>query len=259
MRPTIIVEDLSVAYGDKLALEDVSFKMLEPGFLSVVGPNGSGKTTLLKALLGIIKPIAGYVEVLGYKVPTERYKLRKHVGYVPQRERVDPSKPVLVKDVVLMGRIALRGWGHPLLEADYRAAMDALKAVQMEDFWDEPYAHLSGGQQQRVLIARALAVNPQLLLLDEPLSGVDAVTQEVILRALKAKADEGVLLIMVVHDLNPVVELSNYVMLLNRRVVAFGKVWEVLSEQLLSDAFNRRVSIAKTDGKLIISGFDHHA
>lgn len=259
MSPVISVENLSVAYGDKLALEAVTFELKEPAFLSIVGPNGSGKTTLLKALLGMVKPITGTIKILGHEVPGKRYEVRKQSGYVPQRERIDPTKPVLVKDVVLMGRVAKRGWGKRLRKEDYEAAKRALEIVRMEEFWNEPYAHLSGGQQQRVLIARALAVEPKLLLLDEPLSGVDAATQDVILNVLREEADRDVTVIMVTHDLNPLTEVSDYVMLLNRTVIAIGRSDEVLNEYLLSKTFMRGVSVIRAGKKIVISGADHHA
>ena len=259
MRSVICVKGLSVAYEDKLALEDVSFELREPAFLSVIGPNGSGKTTLLKALLGMVKPLSGTIEVLGYRVPGREYEVRRRTGYVPQRERIDPTKPVLVKDVVLMGRIAKRGWGKRLTREDYEAARAALEVVEMDEFWDEPFSHLSGGQQQRVLIARALAVQPELLLLDEPLSGVDAATQDVILKVLRKEAQKGVTVVMVTHDLNPLLEVSDYVMLLNKTVVAFGHAEDVLNEYLLARTFMRRVSVVKAGEKVIVSGVDHHA
>ncbi len=259
MRPVIYVEALSVAYDDKLALEDVGLELKEPAFLSVIGPNGSGKTTLLKALLGMVKPLSGVIEVLGYRVPGKEYEVRRRTGYVPQRERIDPTKPVLVKDVVLMGRVAKRGWGRGLTREDYEAAKAALEVVGMEEFWDEPFSHLSGGQQQRVLIARALAVRPQLLLLDEPLSGVDAAAQDVILKVLKEEARRGVAVVMVAHDLNPLLDISDYVMLLNRSVVAFGRAEDVLNEHLLARTFMKRVSVVKAGEKSIVFGVDHHA
>ncbi|MEM4576560.1 MAG: metal ABC transporter ATP-binding protein [Candidatus Nezhaarchaeales archaeon] len=259
MSTVISVKNLSVAYGDKMALEDVTFELKKPAFLSIVGPNGSGKTTLLKALLGMVNPVNGTIRVLEHEVPRERYEVRKYTGYVPQRERIDPTKPLLVKDVVLMGRIAKRGWCRRLTKADYDAAKRALKVVEMEEFWDEPYAHLSGGQQQRVLIARALAVEPRLLLLDEPLSGVDATTQDVILKVLRAEADKGVTVIMVTHDLNPLMEISDYVMLLNRTIIAIGRSYDVLNEYLLSKTFMRRVSVIRAGEKIVVSGADHHA
>ncbi|MEM0317875.1 MAG: metal ABC transporter ATP-binding protein [Candidatus Nezhaarchaeales archaeon] len=259
MSSIVSVKNLSVAYGDKMALEDITFELKEPAFLSIIGPNGSGKTTLLKALLGMVKPITGTIRILGYEVPNERYEVRKQIGYVPQRERIDPTKPVLVKDVVLMGRVAKKGWGKRLTKEDYDAAKRALKIVEMSDYWDEPYAHLSGGQQQRVLIARALATEPKLLLLDEPLSGVDAATQDVILKVLRQEADKGVAVIMVTHDLNPLMEISDYVMLLNKTIIAMGRSREILNEYLLSKTFMRKVSVIVTGERIVISGVDHHA
>jgi len=259
VKPVISVKGLTVAYDDRLALVDVSFVFPKPAFLSIIGPNASGKTTLLKALLGIVRPLTGSIEVLGFKIPDEKYEVRRLVGYVPQRERIDPTKPVLVRDVVLMGRVARRGWGRSLLEEDYRAAERALKAVEMSEYWDEPYVHLSGGQQQRVLIARALAVEPKLLLLDEPLSGVDAATQDVILNVLREEADRGVGVVMVTHDLNPLMEYSDYIMLLNKTVIAYGATHEILREELLEKTFMRRVSIVRAEEKVVVSGVDYHA
>ena len=239
MRPVILLENVTVAYNGEPALMKISFKVEEPSFLVVAGPNGAGKTTLLKTLLGLLKPIEGKIVVLGINVLKNPLRVRKLVGYVPQRERIDPSMPMLVKDVVLMGRTTKTGLGRLFTKEDIEAAKKALELVGLEEHWDEAFSHLSGGQQQRVLIARALASNPKLLLLDEPLSGVDALSQNVILGVLREMADRGTGVVMVTHDLNPILELADYILLLNKRVVGFGRPNKILSREVLSEAYNR--------------------
>ena len=162
-------------------------------------------------------------------MPRLSREVRKRVGYVPQRDRIDPSMPVLVKDVVLMGRVARVGVGRRLRREDFERAREALEAVGLLELWDEPFSHLSGGQQQRVLVARALAAEPDLLMLDEPLSGVDAISRDAILDALVETCKSGIGVVLVAHDLDAVADVADYVLLLDKRVMWFGRAAEAKS------------------------------
>jgi len=230
------VRNLTVAYPERIALNNVSFEMEMPSMLAVLGPNGAGKTTLLRAILGLIRPISGFVEVLGKDPFREGEKVRRLIGYVPQRERIDPTMPVLVRDVVLMGRIPKLPLGARFDRVDVDAARHALELVMMEEYWNEPYIHLSGGQQQRVLIARALASDPKLLVLDEPFAGIDMASRSIILDVIRNKVSEGVGTIVVSHDPEPA-SLADLILLLNVEVVAFGRKEDVLKSELIQQAY----------------------
>ncbi len=259
MKPLIEFVGVDVSYGTEIVLHDITFRVDQPEFVAIVGPNGAGKTTLLKTSLGIIKPLKGTVTVLGENVMEKPWKIRRMVGYVPQRERFDYTMPALVKDIVLMGRALRRKVGEPLRKADYRAAEWALRKVGLMDLWNEPFSHLSGGQQQRVFIARALVAEPRLLLLDEPFSGVDIESQEIIVKVLKEYKSKGVGVLVVVHDLNPLLEVVDKILLLNRRILAFGKPAEIVESSLLSKTFQRPVKVLQAGGVYFILGADSHA
>ncbi len=247
-----------VTYSNNIALEDVTFSLEKPCFLTVVGPNGAGKTTLLKTALGLIKPSSGSVSVLGINVSKEPKKVRRLVGYVPQMERIDFSLPFRVRDVVLMGRVVKVGIGRRFSAEDLRKARESLEVVGLEDLWDEPIAHLSGGQRQRVLMARALAADPQILMLDEPLVGIDPASKKTILEVLEKLSREGVGIVIVTHDLNPVMRITDYVLLLNKRVLALGKPDAVVSRESMSDLFGGEVEIVRMGEICYIIGGDVH-
>ncbi len=232
--------EVTVAYGSHIALEKVTFSLKEGLFLAVMGPNGAGKTTLLRTMLGLAPLVEGSVKVFGVDVYERPLEVRRMVGYVPQKESVDATVPVLVKDVVLMGRCSKAGLLRPLTKEDYQVAKEALEQVGLGDLWDTPYVHLSGGQQQRVLIARALAQQPRLLLLDEPFSQIDYPSQRTIARLLRdLKEDEGTTIIACIHVLDPVIDFVDRVLLLNRRVLAYGEPEAVLKEEVLRQAYSK--------------------
>jgi ABC-type Mn2+/Zn2+ transport system ATPase subunit len=252
------VHDLTVSYNGEAALYNVSFNIAKPLFLCIIGPNGAGKTTLIKALIGILKPIKGYVKVLGLD-PSRDVDVRRLIGYVPQRERINSSMPALVRDVVLMGCLSLVGPFRWFRKADMDSVLNAINIVGLRNLLNEPFSHLSVGQQQRVLIARALASNPKILMLDEPLSGVDATSQEIVISTIRRSVDNGVTAIMVTHDLNPVLDHIDALMLLNKTVIAYGSPREILREDLLVKTFLREVKILRIDNKHYVMGTDHHA
>jgi zinc transport system ATP-binding protein len=188
-----------IGYGDVAIVRGVDLTIRIGETVAVLGANGSGKTTLARGLLGLATVLAGTVEVLGS--PVGRLRERGRVGYVPQRHTVSGAVPATVREVVSVGRLARRGLLGRLRAADRRAVAEAVDAVGLADRLDDPVAALSGGQQRRVLVARALAAEPELLLMDEPIAGVDAASQRELSAVLAGVAAGGTTLIVVTHEL----------------------------------------------------------
>ncbi|MCD6510161.1 MAG: metal ABC transporter ATP-binding protein [Thermoprotei archaeon] len=236
------MNDVTIYYGMHPALEGISFSLDKGSFLAIMGPNGAGKTTLLKAILGMAPLVKGHVRVMGIDVYEHPLRARKLIGYVPQKESIDATVPVLVRDVVLMGRFSRIGLFRRPSKIDERKAMDALDMVGLADLWDAPFIHLSGGQQQRVLIARALAQEPELLLLDEPFSQVDYPSQRIIAKVLRDLREEGVTIITVIHNIGIMLEYIDSVLLLNRKVIAYGRPEDVLRGEVLRRAYEKGIT-----------------
>ena len=239
-------EDLTVTYGAMPALWDIDLD-IPPGVMcAIVGPNGSGKSTLLKAALGLVRPVAGHVRFLGRPVA----QMRGRIGYVPQRHSVDWDFPTTVHDVVEMGLYRRIGWLRRPGAAARARTMDALREVGMQDYAARQISQLSGGQQQRVFIARALAQDADLYFLDEPMAGVDATTESVIIALLKRLRDEGRTVIVVHHDLTTVEAYFDWLVMLNVRIVAQGPVQEVYTPENLRAAYGRQLAMiaAPADG-----------
>jgi ABC-type Mn2+/Zn2+ transport system ATPase subunit len=230
-------DGVSVSYDGAPILEGVSFHVPHGARAAVVGPNGAGKSTLFKALVGLLPLSGGVIRVHGRHLSRHRGL----VAYVPQREEVDWRFPVSVMDVVLMGRFGRRGWVGGPDRIDRQAALRGLAQMGIETLSDTPVGELSGGQQQRVFLARALAQDPHILLLDEPFTGVDAPTQETTLAMLDGLRDKGVTVLVSTHDLNMAASRFEQVVLLNRRLIASGSPAEVLSRNNIMAAFGARV------------------
>jgi|YNPBryantNP2012_1023418.scaffolds.fasta_scaffold00103_22 ABC-type Mn2+/Zn2+ transport system ATPase subunit len=275
-------EQVTVVYQKTVALNEVSFRLEQGELLGVIGPNGSGKTTLLKTVLGLVKPVAGKVQVLGaegqgrvrcagcnskrchiVRMPGTKgqglARVRHLIGYVPQRKPIDPNMPVSVLDVVLMGTYSLLGrWTYPGKE-EREKALAALAAVGLEKTVNHIAGHLSGGQQQRLFLARALVSEPKLLLLDEPTAGVDVASRKQIVELVrKLHQERGLTTIYVTHDLNEVMSCTDKIMLLNKRILGFGRCAEVVNTETLSRLYDTRISVLeKDDQRYVISG-DYH-
>jgi len=232
VEPIVFLEHVTVAYQDLVALEDVNLSVQPGAFLAVIGPNGAGKTTLLKTILGLLRPIRGTVRVFG-KAPWELDGERRRVGYVPQVMSVDLNFPVRAGEVVLMGRYGRIGLVRRPTVADRRAVLLAMERVGVADLADRPLARLSGGQRQRVFLARALANEPELLLLDEPTTGVDVAATESLYELLRGLHDEGITILVVSHDVGVVASYVDTVACVNRRLVAHGRP-ETLGSEVLS-------------------------
>jgi manganese/zinc/iron transport system ATP- binding protein len=237
----IEVTDLTVAYKDRPVLWDVDLDV-PPGILmAVVGPNGAGKTTLLKSVLGLLKPAAGKVLIYGKPYLEQR----RIVGYVPQRGSVDWDFPTSVLDVVMMGRYGALGWLRRPGRREREFAFKALEKVGMLDYAGRQISQLSGGQQQRVFLARALAQDAQIYIMDEPFQGVDATTERAIVALLQELRQAGKTVVVVHHDLQTVPEYFDWAALLNVRRIASGPVEEVFTEQNLRLTYGGRVAFLR--------------
>src|SRR3954470_22116580 len=214
----IDVRNVTVAYHRAIALEAVSVAFPAGAVTGIIGPNGAGKTTLLHAIMGMQPFQHGTIAVFGQPIRQER----RRVAFVPQREAVDWHFPVTVADVVLMGRACALRFGRRATEADRAIVHASLDYVGMTEYAHRQIGTLSGGQQQRVFIARALAQQADMLVLDEPFTGIDAASQETIFDLLAALREEGKTVLLSTHDLTSIRAHTDALLCLNRRVVAFG-------------------------------------
>ena len=227
MAAPIAIQDMTVGYGGPPVLTDVDLTVNEGELVALVGANGAGKSTLLKVIVGLLSPSTGTVRVLG----TEPHLAAPHIAYLPQAEELRWDYPLRVDDVVAMGRIGRKG---PLPEGAQR---DALARVSAADLARRPIAALSGGQRQRVLLARALVSQPELLLLDEPATGVDPATEEQLMTVLRDIASTGRTVLVSTHDLAGVVAHFRRVVCLNGRIVADGDVSLLRDDRVLRETY----------------------
>ncbi|GGW28848.1 MULTISPECIES: metal ABC transporter ATP-binding protein [Arenibacter] len=237
----IKVDDLTVAYNFKPVLWDVDLSIPEGVLMAIVGPNGAGKSTLIKAMLDIVKPIAGTIEIFGkpYK------KQYKEVAYVPQKGSVDWDFPTTALDVVLMGTYGSLGWIKRPGKTEKKEALEALEKVGMLEFRSRQISQLSGGQQQRVFLARALVQKASIYIMDEPFQGVDATTEKAIINILKELRKSGKTVVVVHHDLQTVPEYFDWVTFLNVKKIATGSVKDIFNDDNLTKTYgiNYKVSL----------------
>ena len=224
---------VTAAYGREPAIEGVTGRVEPGGALALIGPNGAGKSTLIKAVLGLVPLVRGTVEVLGQ--PPAR--ARGQVAYVPQAEALDRNFPITALQVVLMGRYRRIGWLRRPGAADRAVAVDALARVGLADRAGDRFGTLSGGQRQRVLMARAVAQEARLLLLDEPFTGVDTTSTDLLLDVLDRLRADGVAVVMATHDLSVAHLACGDACLINRRQVAFGPIEEALTAERLRETY----------------------
>jgi manganese/iron transport system ATP-binding protein len=237
-QPILDVQNLTVRYNGRVALEGINFHLHEGERIAVVGPNGAGKSTLFKVVSGVLQPSTGEVNIFGSRP-------RGHVciAYIPQRSQVDWSFPVSVADVVMMGRSAKLGllnWPH---KKDWEYVHRALEIVELSDLASRQIGQLSGGQQQRMFIARALAQEAELMLMDEPLSGLDTPSQEGLLNLLDTLQDQNVTVMVATHDLDQAARHFDRIMLLNHRIIAFDVPQNVMHTDHLLQAYGGRLKI----------------
>jgi manganese/zinc/iron transport system ATP- binding protein len=247
----LAIRDLTVAYPGKVVLRGVSADIRRGQVVGVIGPNGGGKTTLLMAILGIVPIVSGTIRLFGRPAAT----MRARMAYVPQRELVDWDFPVTVREVVMMGRYPRIGWLRRPGRRDHERVDRVLERVGMREHRRTQIGQLSGGQQQRVFLARALAQDADVLLLDEPLTGVDVPTQDAIRALLARWRADGRTVIVATHDLASATRDYDLVLCLNRRVVAFGPAETTCTEDVLYETFAGRIVRV---GSLMVDVSEHH-
>jgi manganese/iron transport system ATP-binding protein len=247
------LSDVSAGYGERTALEDIGLAVEAGTLLAVVGPNGAGKSTLLKVLAGLLRPWHGRVEVLGSPPGRES----RRVAYVPQAETVDWQFPVTVQDVVMMGRYPILGPLRRPGAADRRHVDAALAKVSMAEHRHRQIGALSGGQRRRVFLARALAADPALYLLDEPVTGIDPATQEELMDILEGEARRGRTVIATTHDLACAAQRFQRVAMINRRLVAHGPASLVLDSDLLTRTYGGHL-LFLSGGAVLLDDAHHH-
>lgn len=247
MTTAIEVHNLTVSYHRRPVLWDIDFSLPEGKLVGVVGPNGSGKTTLLKSIMDLVPHDSGYVKL--FEQPLE--DVRSRISYVPQRESVDWDFPVSVEQVVRMGRYRKGNLLRRLTSHDKALARQALEKVGMEAFADRQISQLSGGQQQRVFIARSLAQEADLYLMDEPFAGVDAASEDAILKLLQEMKGAGKTVVIVHHDLQTAREFFDWMILLNTRLIGAGPMDEIFTEDYLKQAYGGQLTILSKVADLV--------
>ena len=252
------VENASIGYGEKIIMRDLSFQVPHGARVAVVGPNGAGKSTLFKALVGILPLKSGRILIHGESLGTHK----DCVAYVPQREDVDWRFPVTVSDVVMMGRFGQIGWWSQPSKTDKQIVRKSIEQMGITDLAELSIGQLSGGQQQRAFLARALAQEPHILLMDEPFTGVDATTQEVTFGLLDHLREKVVTAIISTHDLNLAASRFDLVLLINHRLIAFGTPQQVFTRENLDSAFGNSLLIME-NGMMLVDECcapeeDHH-
>ncbi|PKL83201.1 MAG: metal ABC transporter ATP-binding protein [Ignavibacteriae bacterium HGW-Ignavibacteriae-3] len=234
--------DVSIGYGNTAILTGINISIAENDFIGVVGPNGAGKTTLLKSLLGNIKLLSGRIS-----------KDDLRFGYVPQRDTVQPLLPYTVFDVVMMGRYSLSNSFKRISAEDKRVVEESLSYIGMSDVKNKNYNSLSGGQKQRTLIARALAVEPAVLILDEPTNGMDTPSHYSLLELItRLHSEKKLTIFLVSHLLTDVANIVKKIMLIDKNYFQFGDIGEILSEENLQRTYSSDFHISEIDGEYII-------
>jgi zinc/manganese transport system ATP-binding protein/zinc transport system ATP-binding protein len=255
MQPLIEVRDVTFGYERTPVLHDVSLHLHRGQFAGLVGPSGAGKTSLLKLVLGVLQPNRGATLLDGAPIDGRQ---AGRIGYVPQLETVDWNFPVTVEQVVLMGRVRRGGWWPWHGAAARQEARAVLERLEIDHLAGRHIRALSGGQQQRVFLARALIAQPDLLVLDEPTSGVDMRTAENILHLLAELNRQGMTILMTTHDLNAAAAHVPWIVCLNRTVIAEGPPEEIFTDAVLSRTYQSEMMVIRQAGMLLVAQKPHH-
>jgi ABC-type Mn2+/Zn2+ transport system ATPase subunit len=256
--PIIRFDHASFGFPGVIALKDISLSINTGEFLGVIGPNGSGKTTLCRAVLGLMAPIKGHLHIFDCACDELRCHHRAKIGYLPQKGVVDRNFPVTVLETVMMGRYGALGLFKRPGPKDQEIAIESLTHVGMERHKNTALGHLSGGQQQRVFIARALAQQPKVLLLDEPTTGLDITAQHNVIELVEHLHDElGLTVLLITHDINMIRSRVDRLVLLKTRLYAAGPPADVLKPEILSEVYGKELVITEKDF-VIVEDYHHH-
>lgn len=239
-------QHVSIGYHGKNILEDITFTVDHGAQIAVVGPNGAGKTTLFKALVGLLPIWEGNINIHGRPLGQHR----DCVAYIPQREEVDFRFPITVQEVVGMGRFGKLSWLQNLNKQDREIVKTCLQQMDILHLADHSIADLSGGQQQRVFLARALAQQPHILLMDEPFTGIDIATQEITLQLFERLKEQKVTILVSTHDLNMASTRFEQTLLLNRKIIAYGTPDQVFTTEHIEEAFGGKILLL--DGAVVV-------
>ena len=237
--PILEIHDLTVSYDQSPVLWNVDLSLPEGKLIGILGPNGAGKSTLIKAIMGLVQASGGYVKIFNKDLE----QVRNRISYVPQRESVDWNFPASVLDVVLMGTYGKLGLFKRPGKKEKELAHSCLEKVGMSAFASRQISELSGGQQQRVFIARALAQEADLYLMDEPFAGVDMATETAIFQLLQEMSKEGKTIVVVHHDIHSAMSYFEWIIMLNLHLVASGPKQEVVSEELLRKTYGGKLNL----------------
>jgi manganese/zinc/iron transport system ATP- binding protein len=235
----LLIRDVSAGYGRTIAVREVSAAVPRGAVVGVIGPNGAGKSTLLKAVAGVLPLRTGSISLGGAEIARSRGR----VAFVPQREQVNWEFPVTARDVVLMGRYRAAGWLRWPNRSDRGLAEAALERLDMGGMGGRHISQLSGGQQQRIFLARALVQDPEVVILDEPFTGIDAPNRRVFHTVIRELAAGGAIVLVATHDLEEVRGTTDYVLCVNRRMVAFGPTASTFTPEVLRETFGGRVVV----------------
>jgi ABC-type Mn2+/Zn2+ transport system ATPase subunit len=257
-KPIIRFDHATFGFPGVTALKDISLSIDEGEFVGVIGPNGSGKTTLCRAVLGLMAPIEGSLRIFDCACEELRCHHRARIGYLPQKGMIDRNFPVTVLEAVMMGRYGALGLFARPSKRDRELAIEALAHVGMDAHRNTALGHLSGGQQQRVFIARALAQQPQVLLLDEPTTGLDITTQHNVVELVQHLHRElGLTVLLITHDINMIRSRVDRLVLLKTRLYAAGPPTEVLKPDILRQVYGKDLVITEKD-LVIVEDYHHH-
>lgn len=249
----------TIAYQRRTALTDINLEIFQGEFVGIIGPNGSGKTTMLKSILGLIRPTHGSVQIFDCACHKLRCRHKAKIGYIPQKGQIDPNFPVTVMETVMMGRYSSIGLLRRPSNDDRELVKHALREVEMDGYTDAPLGHLSGGQQQRVLIARALVQQPEVLLMDEPTTGIDTPTQYSIIRLISnLQKNLKLTVLLVTHDINMISPYVDRMALINTQLHAIGAPADVLNEKTLTAIYGKQVVVTTKGGGTYVIVGDYH-
>lgn len=236
----IIVKEVTVSYNSHPVVYKLNFSAQQGTLTGIIGPNGSGKTTLIKAIMNLIKPISGSILMYG----ENHTKHLSKVAYVPQKNNIDWNFPINVFDMVLMGRYGHLSWCQKPRKVDVDAAWDALESVQMTNHAYTRINELSGGQQQRVCIARALAQQPEIFIMDEPFVGIDAKTEVLLLELMQSLKQENKTILVVHHNILTIKKYFDWAFFMNMRDIALGPIDQVINDKIIEKTFQKAPDFA---------------
>ena len=252
--PLVELSQVSAFYGATPALQKVSLKIWPRQFMAIVGPNGGGKTTLLRAILGMIPLASGSVRLRGKEL---RRGALERIGYVPQLETIDWNFPITVEEVIAMGYFVKHRWFGGIGDKEQRKLHEIMERLNLSGLGNRHIRELSGGQQQAVFIGRALLGEPELILLDEPASGLDISSRDDVIHFLHEINHQGVAIVLTAHDLNWVAAHLPWVVCLNRRLIAEGKPHQVFNPDVLKETYSGELVVMHQDGMVMIGERPH--